>query len=210
MACRVLYRTKSPSTCGLNMTEFIELFPVHLKLPDGFTYHNNFISEEEERSLLKTIEGITLHPMIFQGFEAKRKVASFGFDYSFDNRRLTQGKPIPAEFHWLVERVAGHLSIPTNQIAELLLTEYPVGSVINWHRDAPLFDVIAGISLSSDCLFKLRPHDKLKQTRKATITLPVSRRSLYIMSGISREEWQHSIAPVEQVRYSITLRTLKG
>ncbi|HEY0741033.1 MAG TPA: alpha-ketoglutarate-dependent dioxygenase AlkB [Chryseosolibacter sp.] len=192
------------------MSGFTELFPAQLKPPDGFTYYDNFISAEEEQSLLKSIEGIPLHPMIFQGFEARRKVASFGFDYSFDNRRLTKGKRIPPEFDWLVERVAGHLAVPTNDIAELLLTEYPVGSVINWHRDAPPFDVIAGISLSSDCLFKLRPHEKLKQTRKATVTLPVARRSLYIMSGISREEWQHSIAPVEQVRYSITLRTLKA
>jgi len=186
-----------------------ELFPVTLKLPEGFSYWDDFLSIEEEQRLYNAIEGIELHTFMFQGFEAKRKVASFGYDYSFEKRQLTKGKEIPSDLDWLVSKVADHLSISINSIGELLVTKYPVGSVINWHRDAPPFDVIAGISLLTDCTFKLRPHDKLKQTRKATISLQVKRRSLYVMSGISREEWQHSTAPVKEVRYSVTLRTLK-
>ena len=186
-----------------------ELFPISLKLPDGFTYYENFLSPDEEQELLKALKEIDVRPMIFQGFEAKRKTASFGYDYSFDSRKLTKGKETPAGLHWLVEKVAAHIGIAAGSIAEVLVTEYPIGSVINWHRDAPPFDIIAGISLASDCTFKLRPHDKLKQTRKATISLSVRRRSLYIISGESRDQWQHSTAPVEQVRYSITLRTLR-
>jgi alkylated DNA repair dioxygenase AlkB len=187
-----------------------ELFPISLKLPEGFSYHDNFLSVDEEQQLMKIIKGVELHPMIFQGFEAKRKVASFGFDYSFDKRQLTKGSEIPIELNWLVRKVADHTSTDVAAIAELLITEYPVGSVINWHRDAPPFDAIFGISLLSDCIFKLRPHDKAKQTRKATVSIPVERRSLYIMSGISRTQWQHCTAPVKEVRYSITLRTLKN
>lgn len=89
------------------------------------------------------------------------------------------------------------------------MTEYSPGTVINWHRDAPPFDLIAGISIRGDCKFRLRPHDKTKQTRSSVISLPVNRRSLYIIQGPARSEWQHSIAPVKQTRYSITLRTLK-
>lgn len=186
-----------------------ELFPIKLKLPDGFSYYENFISAEEEQQLLVVIKGIGVSPMIFQGFEAKRKVASFGYDYSFDHRQLKKGKEIPADFNWLLAKAASHLAVPHEAFAELLITEYPVGSVINWHRDAPPFDIVAGISLLSDCTFKLRPHNKAQQTRKATISFPVARRSLYLMSGVAREEWQHSTAPVREVRYSITLRTLK-
>jgi alkylated DNA repair dioxygenase AlkB len=187
----------------------MELFPVALKLPEGFSYHGSFLSLDEEQQLLQFIQNIELHPMIFQGFEAKRKVASFGLDYSFDSRRLRKGKEIPLELNWLLTKVANYKSIAVDAIAELLITEYPAGSVINWHRDAPPFDIIVGISLLSDCVFKLRPHDKVKQTRNATVSLPIERRSLYVLSGNSRSEWQHSIAPVKEVRYSITLRTLK-
>jgi len=81
--------------------------------------------------------------------------------------------------------------------------------VINWHRDAPPFDLIAGVSLLTDATFRLRPYDKEKQGRGSVISFTAERRSLYVMQGPSRSEWQHSIAPVKAVRYSITLRTLK-
>jgi alkylated DNA repair dioxygenase AlkB len=187
-----------------------ELFPIAVKVPQGFSYVENFLTSEEEQQVLAFIKTIDLHPMMFQGFEAKRKVASFGFDYSFERKQLTRGKEIPVELHWLVQKVADHTSLPFDSITEVLITEYPVGSVINWHRDAPPFDTIVGISLLSDCIFKLRPHEKAKQTRKATVSLPVERRSLYMISGESRNEWQHSIAPVKEVRYSITMRTVKS
>ncbi|MEJ7586858.1 MAG: alpha-ketoglutarate-dependent dioxygenase AlkB, partial [Ferruginibacter sp.] len=100
--------------------------------------------------------------------------------------------------------------IPQELIAQFLITEYPIGSVINWHRDAPPFDVIIGVSLAADCIFKMRPHEKDQQTRQATISLPVKRRSLYAMQGISKTQWQHSTAPVKKIRYSLTFRTLKN
>lgn len=101
------------------------------------------------------------------------------------------------------------MQLPVTALAEMLITEYPPGSVINWHRDAPPFDQIAGISLLSDVTFKLRPHDKSRQSRKATISFPVHRLSLYTIHGQARTEWQHSTAPVLNTRYSITFRTLR-
>jgi alkylated DNA repair dioxygenase AlkB len=184
------------------------LFPIEPILPAGFSYHENFLTIEEEQRLCKEILKMNLHTFLFQGFEAKRKVASFGYDWSFEKRILSKGKDIPSVFDSLINKVAAYLQIDRNQFAELLVTEYPIGSVINWHRDAPPFDIIAGISLASDCIFKLRPHDKSKQGRGSVISLPVRRRSLYIMQGPARSEWQHSITPVREIRYSITLRTL--
>ena len=185
------------------------LFP-EISYPDGFHYFPDFISAEEELALVEEIEKTELHTFMFQGFEAKRKTASFGYDYSFNKRAISKGKPIPAAFNTVIKKVANKLSIDNNDFAELLVTEYPEGSVINWHRDAPPFDVIAGISLLSDCVFKLRPQDKSKQNRNSVISFPVKRRSLYIISGVARTDWQHSIAPVKQVRYSATLRTLRS
>lgn len=185
------------------------LFPLEPLYPEGFSYQPDFISTEEEEALTHIIRNTELRSFLFQGFEAKRKVASFGQDWSFEKRTLAKGKEIPEAFHFLIDKVAGHLQLDRKNFAELLLTEYPPGSVINWHRDAPPFDLIAGISLLSDCVFRLRPHDTKKQSRPAVLSLSVRRRSLYIISGPSRSEWQHSIAPVRDTRYSITLRTLK-
>jgi alkylated DNA repair dioxygenase AlkB len=185
------------------------LFPVEKKYPEGFAYYPCFLTSAEEQYLLEQIAKIDLHTFLFQGYEAKRKVASFGYDYSFDKRSLTRGKPIPAEFNELITKVSAHLSLNPVDVAELLITEYPVGSVINWHRDAPPFDIIAGISLQADCIFKLRPHEKQKQVRGSVISVPVERRSLYLIQGAARSDWQHSTAPVNGIRYSITLRTLR-
>jgi alkylated DNA repair dioxygenase AlkB len=178
-------------------------------LPEGFQYYPEFLSDQEEQYLIEEIRKIELHTFIFQGYEAKRKVASFGYDYSFDKRSFSKGNPIPVQLNSFIAKVAQKLSLNLNDFAELLITEYPVGSVINWHRDAPPFDLIAGISLLSPCKFKLRPNEKTKQTRTSIISIPVLPRSLYVMQGPARSEWQHSIAPVKEKRYSITLRTLK-
>ncbi|HYC29669.1 MAG TPA: alpha-ketoglutarate-dependent dioxygenase AlkB [Chitinophagaceae bacterium] len=186
------------------------LFPAEPVYPEGFSYFPNFITEKEEQELCNEVLRTELHTFNFQGFEAKRKVASFGYDYSFSTRSLSKGKEIPASFHSLITKVGEKVGVAEKDFAELLVTEYPAGAVINWHRDAPPFDLIAGISLHADCVFRLRPHDKAKQTRPAVISFPVKRRSLYVIRGPARADWQHSIAPVKQVRYSITLRTLRA
>ena len=186
------------------------LFPVAPGYPDGFEYFSQFLTERGEKNLVDEAVKINLANFMFQEFETKRRVASFGYDYSFDRRSLSKGKDIPRVFSPLIEMVASHLSVSSDIFAELLVTEYPVGSVINWHRDAPPFDIIAGISLNGDCVFRLRPHEKTKQGRGSIISIPVKRRSLYIIRGSARSDWQHSISPVKDIRYSITLRTLRS
>jgi alkylated DNA repair dioxygenase AlkB len=185
------------------------LFPSEPSFPAGFSYHDNFLNEAEEQELIRYVEALELHTFQFRGYEAKRNVASFGYDYSFEKNALKKGKEIPGFFSPLISKVQQKLSDTTLSFAELLVTQYPPGSVINWHRDAFPFELIAGISLASDCIFRLRPHDKLKQNRRSLLSFPVKRRSLYIMEKDVRHNWQHSIAPVGNVRYSITLRTLK-
>ncbi|HMK04740.1 MAG TPA: alpha-ketoglutarate-dependent dioxygenase AlkB [Ferruginibacter sp.] len=185
------------------------LFDIGPVTPRGFHYYPDFITKEEEEKLLEYIRGFDLQTMKFHQYEAKRKVMGFGRGWSFTEQMLKDGNPIPAEFDFLTERIAAKLSIEKKQVAQVLVTEYPPDSVINWHRDAPPFDIIAGVSLLSDCVFKLRPHDKDKQTRPATISLAVQRRSLYTMQGPAKSEWQHCTAPVKKIRYSLTFRTLK-
>jgi len=186
------------------------LFPIQADYPQGFMYLPDFISEVEEMALNEIIKDIQLHTFTFQGYEAKRRVASFGYDWNFDSRVLTKGQEIPPAFTPLINTVASYLAIDKSEIIELLVTEYPEGSVINWHRDAPPFDIIIGISLMADCVFRLRPHEKALQTRKSIISCPIKRRSLYVMQGPARSEWQHSTAPVKERRLSITLRTMRS
>src|SRR5947208_234888 len=95
------------------------LFPEEI-FPPGFKYIPDFISKNEEVQLLKEVRETELHIFNFQGYEAKRKTASFGYDYSFDKRSLSKGKDIPQQFIFIIEKVAKYLSIPAEQFAELL------------------------------------------------------------------------------------------
>ncbi|MGZ8554189.1 MAG: alpha-ketoglutarate-dependent dioxygenase AlkB [Chitinophagaceae bacterium] len=185
------------------------LFDLTPTLPQGFSYYPDFITETEEKQLLQNIEQFDLQPMKFHEYEAKRKVISFGQGWSFTEKKLQQGNALPLQFQFLIEKIASKLIIPRDRITQFLITEYPVGSVINWHRDAPPFEIIAGVSLLSTCTFKLRPQEKQRQTKANTVSLQVDRRSLYTMQGPAKSEWQHSTAPVNRLRYSLTFRTLK-
>jgi len=184
------------------------LFPDAPPYPRGFQYIPDFIDTAEEAALTEAIRKINLTPMVFQGYEARRKTESFGYDYNFERRALSPGRAIPADFHAIINKSALIAGLNPSEIAELLVTEYPPGAVINWHRDAPPFEVILGISLLEDCIFKFRPHAEPTRSRKSVISLPVVRRSIYVIAGEARSHWQHSIAPVRRTRYSITLRTL--
>lgn len=185
------------------------LFSDESIFPSGFRYFPMFITADEELQLLNAVQQTELHSFTFRGYKANRKVKSFGYDYHFDSRSISKGDTIPIVFNNIINKVAVRLSISPQAFAELLVTEYPPGAVINWHRDAPPFDLVAGISLATNCTFRLRPYDKPKQTRNAIISFPVERRSLYIIDGEARQDWEHSITPVKQTRYSITLRTLR-
>jgi alkylated DNA repair dioxygenase AlkB len=186
------------------------LFPLENNQPEGLQYFPDFLTPAEENELISQISNTELHTFLFHGYEAKRRVASFGYDWNFDTRTLAKGKEIPSTLSPLLEKASKHLCLKKEEFVEVLFTEYPAGSVINWHRDAPPFDLIAGISLHSDCILSLRPSEKGRQNRKSVFSLPVRQRSLYVLQGPSRSEWEHRIAPVLKTRYSITLRTLRS
>jgi len=186
----------------------LSLFPEHPVMPEGFSYFPDFLSEEEETELIALIINAAPKNMLFHGYEAKRKTVNFGFNWNFENRILSKGRDIPGELMWLVKRVSEKFLTGKEFIAQVLLTEYPPGAVINWHRDAPPFRTVTGISLCNNCSFRFRPYDRTKQGRKNIITLPVARRSVYMMQGVSKTEWEHSTLPLRSARYSITMRTL--
>lgn len=94
-----------------------------------------------------------------------------------------------------------------------LINEYRPGTPIGWHRDAPQYDMIAGVSLLSACRMKLRPYRSPAATpaprRSATHELILAPRSAYLLTGEARQEYEHHVPPVAELRYSVTFRTLR-
>ena len=87
-----------------------------------------------------------------------------------------------------------------------MLTQYPPGAAIGWHKDRSVFGQVVGISLLSASTFRFRRQTGQKWERCSLIA---ERRSAYLLDGPSRTTWEHSIPPVEALRYSVTFRNLR-
>ena len=189
-----------------------ELFAVTAELPEGFVYQADFISTEEERSLVTAIEQLEFAQVKMHGVTAKRRVVHFGRGYEYESAALGSAPAIPQFLLPLRQRV-GELAGPNpEQFAEVLVTEYAPGAGIGWHRDAPPFDIIVGISLLSECTMRFRPWPAQKKSEERVKALAqiLEPRSAYILRGPSRTRWQHHIPPAKTRRFSITFRTLRS
>ena len=88
----------------------------------------------------------------------------------------------------------------------LLVTRYPPGAGIGWHRDAPQFGDVSGVSLLTACRMRFR---RGRPRAWETVELTLEPRSAYVLSGPARTQWQHHIPPVTKERWSLTFRTLR-
>lgn len=176
-------------------------------LPPGLTYEAAFLSVDEEAMLVDAVRQLPLAPADYRGFTARRRIASFGASYDFSARRLRPAPAMPTFLWPLRDAVAARLGVPVERVVHALITEYAVGTPLGWHRDTPEFDEVAGVSLVGDCEMRWRRFPP--QPRAATLGLRVAPRSLYLITGEARWGWQHSVAATRELRYSITLRTLR-
>jgi alkylated DNA repair dioxygenase AlkB len=174
--------------------------------PKGLRSVREFVSAETERELISHISQLPLRPFQFGAFEGNRRVKSFGFRYDYSAQRLLQSEPIPEWLHDVGRAVEGFGQLPDGSIRQVLCTEYDVGVGIGWHRDKPHFDKVFGLSLGSACKLRFR---RSKGDKWDRFTLQAEPRSLYLMDGEARREWEHSIPGVEQPRYSLTFRTMR-
>jgi len=174
--------------------------------PEGLRYQSELLSAEEERALIAEIEPLGFKPFEFQGFLGKRRVVSFGWRYDFNERGMEPTDPPPPWLDAVRARAAAFAGVEREALEHVLLTEYAPGAPIGWHRDRPEFDKVVGVSLGSPCTFRMRRKQGAKWERYSFIAEP---RSVYLLDGPARREWEHSIPEVEQLRYSITFRTLR-
>lgn len=194
------------------MTGGGSLFDVDV--PDGFQYRSDFISSEEEALLADEIASIEFSTFEMRGVVARRRVAFFGRTY---DAAVVSTSPLPAFLMPLRDKVAVWANVDAQTFAMALINEYPPGAPIGWHRDAPQYGIVAGISLLSSCRMKFRPYvrPQRKSTtpgrrRSATHEVHLERRSAYLMTGESRSGYEHHIPAVTTLRYSITFRTVRG
>ena len=175
--------------------------------PEGLVYRSELLSEAEEHALLDELEPLDFHEIRMHGVVAKRTARHFGVDYDYERRAaLQEAEPIP---DWLLsvrERAAELVGVEPDELAEILVQRYPPGAPIGWHRDAPAFGIVVGISLGSPARMRFR---RDKGGVRKTFELVLEPRSGYVLAGEARTAWQHHVPPAKALRYSITFRTLR-
>jgi alkylated DNA repair dioxygenase AlkB len=70
-----------------------------------------------------------------------------------------------------------------------------------------MFGDVLGVSLLSSCTFRFR---KKAGARWERASLRLAPRSAYLLRGPARTDWEHSIPGVQELRYSLTFRTLRS
>jgi alkylated DNA repair protein (DNA oxidative demethylase) len=185
---------------------FAPRFMMSVELPEGFVYRPDFLTEPEEGQLLAHLKAVDFSELRMRERLARRRVAHFGWLYGYDSWKIEPGPPIPEFLRGARERAASLVHVKLEELVEVLVTEYPPGAPIGWHRDAPMFGVVVAVSLLSPARLRLREGS----SGKARVSITINPRSAYVLSGAARSKWQHSISPTKATRYSITFRTLRA
>jgi DNA oxidative demethylase len=174
--------------------------------PEGLVYRPELVSVEDEAELLEQLEALRFDPIVMHGQEARRTARHYGLDYDYEGRTPQPGEPVP---DWLLPlraqaaELAGH---EPDELVEILVQRYPPGSTIGWHRDAPAFGTVIGVSLGGSARLRFQ---RGKGDERRVWEVLVEPRSGYVLAGPARTSWQHSIPPTKELRYSITFRTLR-
>jgi alkylated DNA repair dioxygenase AlkB len=176
----------------------------------GFLYQPDFLTAEDEHSLVERIAAVEFTNFEMRGVVARRRVAFFGRSYEGAGRAAPPLTPFLID---LRTKVAARVHRDPAAFVMALINEYPPGAAIGWHRDAPQYDIVAGISLLSSCRMKFRPYARpgqaTGQRRTATHEYRLEPRSIYLLAGESRTAYEHHIPATAALRYSITFRTLR-
>ena len=155
-------------------------------LPPGMRYEEDFLTPDEEAALLAHVKSVTFSTFEMHGVAARRRVAFYGQTYDAS----LPGSAFPEFLLGLRARMAGWAGVGAEDFAMALFNEYPPGAPIGWHRDAPHYGIVAGLSLLSSCQMRLRPYvspgdvPKLAgRPRRATHELALVPRSAYLLAG---------------------------
>ena len=188
---------------------FDDLDPPSDALPGGMAYRSGFLSSDEEAALIALIRSLPLEAAQYKEYTARRRVVSYGGSFDYDTNRLRPARALIEELEPLRQRVAEWAGMAPEALVHALVAEYSPGTPLGWHRDVPDFEEVFGVSLGSPATLRFRPYPPDAPKRADVIKVSVEPRSIYALRGPSRWAWQHSVAPVERLRWSITFRTAR-
>lgn len=176
------------------------------RFPDGFVHRPGFLSPGEEAALRPLLAGVALAPFTMRGLVARRRVAHFGHGYAYDARAVEAAPPIPPFLEALRGRAAALAEVAAEALVMASISLYPPGAGIGWHRDAPAFGIVVGISLGGPARLRLRRGG----AGGAKLEVLLAPGDAYVIARAARWRWQHHVPPVRAERWAVTFRTLRA
>jgi alkylated DNA repair dioxygenase AlkB len=173
--------------------------------PPGFRYQENVITEPGEATLVACLQTLDLKPFEFHGHVGNRRVTSFGLRYDYSRRSVEAASELPPFLNELRAQAAEFAGRNVNEFRQAGVNEYRPGAGIGWHKDKAQFGIIVGVSLLAPATMRFR---RAQDRGWARVSRTLAPRSMYVLSGAARTEWEHSIPPLDRLRYSLTFRTL--
>jgi alkylated DNA repair dioxygenase AlkB len=171
----------------------------------GLRYQEDVLTAPQEADLIRRLGTLDLSPFKFQGWLGNRKTRTFGWRYDFDDSSFAPAEPIPAWLDGPREQAAKFAGLAADDFIHVLLARYDPGAGIGWHRDRDVFEDVVGFSLGTPAVLRFRQRSEAGFRR---VNVDLSPRSIYLLSGEARHEWEHRIVPGDRLRFSITFRTL--
>jgi alkylated DNA repair dioxygenase AlkB len=175
--------------------------------PPGFRYAENVITEAGEATLVAYLQTLDLKPFEFHGHLGNRRVISFGLRYDYSRRSVEAASELPPFLNELRTQAAEFAGRNVNEFRQAGVNEYRPGAGIGWHKDKAQFGIVVGVSLLAPATMRFR---RAQDRGWARVSRTLAPRSMYVLSGEARTEWEHSIPPLDTLRYSLTFRTLSG
>ena len=188
------------------MTRQGELFAAEAPLVPGLMLVADAVAPAEAARLAARIDAAPLQPFEFGQWRGKRLTAHYGSAYDFARGRLGEAPPLPDWLLALRDCLAPLAGMDPAALEAALLIRYDPGAGIGWHRDRPQYGEVLGLSLGAPCVMRLRRRVADGFERRK---LALPQRSLYRLAGEVRWDWEHSIAPMDVTRRSVTFRTLR-
>ena len=188
---------------------FEDVIPSPGALPDGLEIQSEFLSRAEEAVLIELVRQLPLQEAKYKEYTARRRVVSYGGKFDYDSNELLPSGELIDALQPLRARVAVWAGVEPQALVHTLVAEYAPGTPLGWHRDVPNFESIFGVSLGGCAVLRFRPYPPDRPRKKDVIKLQIAPRSIYALRGTARWGWQHSVAPVNALRWSITFRTAR-
>jgi len=150
---------------------------------DGLIYTEDFISAQDQDSLIKEIDSRTWETSL------KRRVQQYGYRYDYTKKSIDKSLylgDLPDFLDVYVQKLTEYFKTKPDQV---IINEYVPGQGISRHVDCvPCFgDTIISLSLVSPCVMEFETW----KGDKASLLL--SPRSCLILQREARYKWMHSI-----------------